>query len=781
MKIKNIEAFGGVLFSVQASMLSITIAIIALLTNFIQKNFYGMSVSRYIMFERPYIFKHYRIILFSLGIIILNYLAISKGLYNCITSLLVASVILLILMLQDVVETFTSNKIAKEIKEFIISNRENNELIESFRNELIEAAETNNYIMAKRDCEFLLQLFNSSKYNYLFTEKLENILSEFIRITYKIKNENLYLLVIDTVLEFYKSANADQENIVYLNIWDNSEELILNIISALSYGTIMESKLLSLHSYLYGNLQIEDSDNLKQRKNGYELHYFSSRIYSFLFVYKQCDFLEMQKENIKDQLLSNISFIFYYKYANEYKKDIANIEMKYYLKTLIDNNDITTFITTIENQFLFLEENKDIILQIIIYIYYLAYKETDFPYNKIKLKENAIKLFETAYKTFSSFTWNYFNNEFIKNVDSFDYKKSLLSWEIIKFNKVKTMIMPDIIREFFVLEALYYSWNNNILESYLKKLIGQYEKIYEFYDQFICKSDFNNYFKFVKNILNPGYTIEQAENKYNDLKSILTNIYKIYEIENSNRCIVNEKSIVDFNSSLRTITTNEIQKVFGNFNTHKIEATNDSKLPHDLIKGMFPNLSINKYSLELLKDNISMRLVVLLLYLIHDHMNVKEIDRDEKSKLAKFFGSFNEANMDMVIGDGEVFYGDPGLERYREFLKGKIHLERSIDYMSLYALNSCCVQILIEDINLVLRDCQDEEILQWGGAKLCEDGSYQYNVANDIFLTFSKEEFIDYIKKTHKYLYVSIMVDCRIENPIIGGGIKTQKKNKSDS
>jgi hypothetical protein len=119
-----------------------------------------------------------------LGIIILNYLAISKGLYNCITSLLVASVILLILMLQDVVETFTSNKIAKEIKEFIISNRENNELIESFRNELIEAAETNNYIMAKRDCEFLLQLFNSSKHNYPFTEKLENILSEFI-ITYK--------------------------------------------------------------------------------------------------------------------------------------------------------------------------------------------------------------------------------------------------------------------------------------------------------------------------------------------------------------------------------------------------------------------------------------------------------------------------------------------------------------------------------------------------------------------------------------------------------------------
>jgi hypothetical protein len=147
------------LFSVQASVAIISIAIIALITGFSTENMYGISVSNYIMKIKPCILKHKAVIILNLMSIVLNYFTISFSLYNTSVSIFIINIILTIKMIVDISEIFYGKQeLQKDIKQYVIQHYSLGYLSELQR-ETNMAIESNNFLTVYNDINILTNIF----------------------------------------------------------------------------------------------------------------------------------------------------------------------------------------------------------------------------------------------------------------------------------------------------------------------------------------------------------------------------------------------------------------------------------------------------------------------------------------------------------------------------------------------------------------------------------------------------------------------------------------------
>ncbi len=225
--------------------------------------------------------------------------------------------------------------------------------------------------------------------------------------------------------------------------------------------------------------------------------------------------------------------------------------------------------------------------------------------------------------------------------------------------------------------------------------------------------------------------------------------------------------ITSFESNVELIAKEELDKVLRHF-----EKPVDDYETTPITMGVFNLLTLfmDKYFDEDdFRRDFSKFSISALLNLLRGHMNLKKIKVEDEHKLDSFFTLFDYEAADMVIGNGEEYYGDTSMDKYHAFLNGKIHLPEADDFMCLYALQTSLANISIERIHIDLRDYTVEEIMQ--ARTTDDDGNFLYNVTNDIYLPFSKEELIPHIKNTRKILTISIDVNYKFKSDKIGGGL----------
>lgn len=781
IQVKDLESFMGVLFTVQVSMLSMIIAIVALLANRIEKRSYGVSVTKYVMHYRQLIFKHTTIIFMSLVIISLTYIAIVKHYYNFSVFLFFFSILLIFLMLKDAVQSVAfTNELDDEIKTFIVKQQRGQaELIDAFKSELIESAETNNYSLAKKDCDFLVFLFQQLHGTKELLNALEAIFCEYVRAAYTSKSENLYALSIDTMLDIYRFANNLPKNIIALTIWDMADYDILRMLPSLGYYKLKENDYLSyIHSFLYENLALEKSNEQNTRTNSHSLAFFSSNVYRILFVRNNCNFVDAEQKKIKRILFNNINslidgvshFLLYnldkIETAETTKSKLqlqtAKKELQLYLKILIDQNDIETFEEFLNDSFSAYQKNErtDLIL-IIIYLYYLAYEENRIA-NKSDIQESARALLHKDCKFFMSIMDYYFSSSSNGHRISIDtYKADLRSWEITPERVAYRPVMSSVVDKFFIYSLVFLQvdfWPN------LQAIIDN-DNIFSYYNRFY--NSVADYCTFIKNIYDASCEAEGEAAKYKNFQAALVTIYKNHEIKKGKNEVLTAPQITSFESNVKQIAQEELEKVFCHFE----EPVDDYKTA-TITMGVFNLLTLfmDKYFDEdFFRRSLYKCSISALLDLLKDHMNLKEIKVGDEHKLDSFFTLFDPAAVDMVIGNGEEYYGDAAMANYHAFLDNKIHLPEADDFMCLYALQTSLANISIERIHIELRDYTFEEILQ--GRATDDDGNFLYNVTNDIYLPFLKEELIPHIKNTRKRLTISIDVNYKFKSDKIGGGL----------
>lgn len=159
VKISTSENLFNTLFSVQASVATMSIAIIALIGGYVNKNIFGVSATNYIMQIKPVVLKHKAIIVVNLILLIFDYFAISMALNNLSIAIFVTNITLSIKMVIDIFTVFSgSEQVRSDIKEYVVNNY-SLEYLSELNNEINDSIEINNSLIAFEDINLLSEIF----------------------------------------------------------------------------------------------------------------------------------------------------------------------------------------------------------------------------------------------------------------------------------------------------------------------------------------------------------------------------------------------------------------------------------------------------------------------------------------------------------------------------------------------------------------------------------------------------------------------------------------------
>ena len=178
IKIRDVESFMSTLFSIQASVSTLGIAIISIVTGVMTESIYGISVSEYITHLKPYIFKHEVIITAGLFITALNFLCLSFAWNNLSIILFFVSIALNTFLFQSTYSLLLGKeKIKQQIRKYILSNYDGENIRRLYLSS-DEALSNSNYLVLKDNFEVILLIIQNEIKNTTEVTKeslLENI------------------------------------------------------------------------------------------------------------------------------------------------------------------------------------------------------------------------------------------------------------------------------------------------------------------------------------------------------------------------------------------------------------------------------------------------------------------------------------------------------------------------------------------------------------------------------------------------------------------------------
>lgn len=482
MKTVQPEELLNTLFSVQASVATISIAIIALITGFSTESMYGISVSNYIMQIKPHILKHKIIIMVNLVLIIINYFSLAYSLYNLSISILVVSVVLSLKMVIDISQIFHGKReLQQEIKHYIMQHY-SPYYISQLNDDTISSIESNNSLIVNSNIKLLSEILNNeilkctqSNTTDIF-ENIQNIFVDICLNVFRVGNQGINIKLLNEICSLYKEANKEAISPIPLRIWDNIQREYYKVITTVPFEELQkEDIIIDYHRQLYINLNVTSSENGDSPKNCQGVDSYASRVYFFFFKNQQnVNLLENQRQLIKTEIIDEILIALQYytfDYYNDFKKSLLQRELCSYIKTLIDNDEQQIIKEKLFEQLYFYRENDGYFLKtlicILIYLYYLACREISINIEeKKKIAKNI--LFEN--KDYIVEFLYLFDYKSMKEDDIDALISQLRTWEEMPQREAKSVIMQYVIEDFLIFSALTKYWSEDQLYSFIKMI-----------------------------------------------------------------------------------------------------------------------------------------------------------------------------------------------------------------------------------------------------------------------------------------------------------------------
>ncbi|WP_195962655.1 hypothetical protein [Clostridium tyrobutyricum] len=131
--------------------------------------------------------------------------------------------------------------------------------------------------------------------------------------------------------------------------------------------------------------------------------------------------------------------------------------------------------------------------------------------------------------------------------------------------------------------------------------------------------------------------------------------------------------------------------------------------------------------------------------------------------------SESDLNLDTIIRSSNIFWGDKNKrDKFNEFIKNKTDIKISNLTKGIIALDSSKLYINVKNISIHMNKLTENEIENniLKGLEKDDRGRYLYNIMNDIYLLFDKEELLSYISNTRKKIDVDIDMEygCDADN-----------------
>ena len=782
----NIRELMFNLASVQASVSTVSIAIIALLSGNITVTVYGISVTHYISEMRSKPLSHKHLIAIDIGLIALDYLLISKCLYNTVIAVFFLSIIITLYLVNDTWIIFCGiGMIKDEVRQYIMETCQTDgidclaEEIDQDTAHLYPRVFTENVLLVKDIFEdYLKQQMKASKEkesakkSTLCQKNVEELIAKAFSCAVE-ENEqpNLTDAMLNVLCEVYKAAN-ELETPAKLEIWDMIGYRFYRAFTRLTNEQQFEKSYFTrLHGYLYQNQSYKEENDAWLAENGYYLNVYSARVY--LAIQENCRsgetaidikrvirwlIEEIQSEAIRTNLRE--------KNADCKQRELLS-ELCILLRVLTENGENDALRDCFFRHIHFRRNTKMFQIAFVIiciYLYYVSCREE-------LLKDSAErKNAEGILADNQMIIGNCLRDEKLcmLAIEELTFiKKTLKFWEMYPENEAKFVIMDNVIDDFLVCMCLNSYLTKEQLEQSIAKLSGG--NMFALYNNYFSDDKpqiYDIYEKFSANLHLPvdkkimGSEIVQLHSTVEWLykeellkeEQGLTGeeLNKLKETVNSavetarNKCnwfyqttpIKNGRSILfNFNTTLPA----------GMIRQNNVEDSLEERFTEWMEQGYF---GIAKSGIEIqFVSSESCEKQRILIQMIED----SGIKADMYA--GNLMGFWKETDRDL-------------LKRYTEKMK-KIDWPR-YGTIGMYLIDHTKLKCHIDSIGVSIDDPQKEDIAhRWKE----ENGMVLYNVTNSIYIPFEQKEFADYIHRAYKKVRITMTVSYKYEDTQIGAGI----------
>lgn len=776
-------------FSAQVSVSTLGIALISILGGVLKETVFGISISQYLMNEKPIIFKHKINITIELILIACSYVTFSLELYNLSVCIFFISIIIVLIMVWDIFPIFYGVEYMRaDVKEYFISvfseknlqkRNKRETLISNIKIDTQSSIDTTNTFTLKSNLNLLIEILETI-YNYktiddkekildFYEDNLADIFNKMLK-DKDIENTITALEYINKIHEKCNELNKDSKNKLYLNILDRIARYLFQSIANLSKVDYVEFyRALVIESNLYENLDIKSINGYMVTMNNTCLVAYSSRTYYEILKKGFENYDEKNLFDIKIRMYKNLdSLINYNKFTDNKEEKVSQVYNQLYLytKTLIDNDEKEilnkTFFKKL-NEYYYERntQNTEYIITMIIYMYYLIEVE-ELTSNELRKKiKDLIKLNQDNISNFLEYLCN------IKWDDSNTYRieRTLRRWELMPEEDAKTLVMDSAVEKFIIFYSIQKSRNMDELLFELEKVVSN--KAFFIYESIVInKKTLEQYTSFIKLLYNKEITEKEAKDKIDMLKETVTKLYKQSEIKKAKENKKTDEDYVIIKKKIKEIALNRCKKTLEIFINNK----DSKKIVSKEINFILPSVPISfldEYSInEFIEFEIDKQLVQKITDIIYKKLlKMNTIDND-KDMIVKLFDMNDKLkfNTDTIIGCNQFSYGMNSFNDFKEYGKDKFNITTNRVNDSIMLISSKKVYIKVIDAYVEIRDLDFEEhcrhILK------NEKGSYIYK---DIL--FSKEELEQYIYNSEKYISIKVNIECGLDDGYIGAGI----------
>lgn len=781
-------------FAAQVSVSTLGIALISILAGMAKDTAYGISISQYLMEDRPFIFKHKVNIILQLIIIIFSYIFLALDGYNFLICTFFVSIIIIAMMVWDVFSIFYGSEHIKEeiyeyfIEIFSVSKYKKNDkritLIRGLKKDTLISIDIGNSVVLKENLDMFNSILsrlplniNDKNINKILNQ-FEDDLSDIFNKILKEGDINKILIALENMECIYKKCNEINKNTRNKNIKIHLS--ILDIVS--KYFFVGVTKIISLESsdylilfrleeYLYDNLEFKEvKDNIVLTNNTY-LNVYSEKIY-YEILNKGSEYGNSKKLfEIKKKLYTTIKSVISHNSFDEFKEEKIKqlyIQLYKYTKVLIDNGENqvlkeTLFKTIDKLEYKYSKKDIEYVFIILIYLHYIT--NVDLLVCE-RLKNDAKELIKSNIKKIKYFL----SSQYSFNIDKKFVCKAkciLGEWEIMSTDEKKYFIMDNGIEEFIIFYILKKNWDIDKLTNQLRILVDG-EDIYIYMDIYKNRDIIKKYILFINTFFDENITEEQAEDKIDILKSSIINLCKEYEIGRYKE-IKTEENFKEIKKQIRDLCLRDIKDKLQNFNnaesSRKIINTKRPLLDLEISMDFLNSIGFNNSIISLYNTN----LIEMIIEVVKEKLLKIIISIDDQEMINKFFDLKQTIDVDTIIGDISLFHRPEQVREFefREFEKDKFKIKDQYCNDCMIAIDSKKFYFKVNDISVKIENVNINQI----NIEPNQKGEYAYNVRDDTDLLFDEDELKEYILNCKRRILIEADIDYGFTEDIVGIGI----------
>jgi hypothetical protein len=796
--VEDLNGYSSTLLQIQATLSTLTIAIIALISGNVSNSYMGVPVCGYYLTIRPWILKQKRVVFISLFLVILNTILHLWKYYNTVLFIFISAFLLLFISVIEIYSIFDGkNSLHKEIEQYyqhVINGSYNYKTkVEIVRNFIYE---WKNNIHEQSETEF-------KKYQEFFKNGIIAIMD--YNNNQSIKDINSVCFeIINSLLneekEIEKSRGIILLQDIYEMIWmmivnkhidriDYSERItlfsqvnfdLLNSIDILPSEKVEKILDVDLITECVQRINFWIGYNKEKSKIEFdEINYFARRMGYYLMKQKKRGNLVNDKiwAAPLQRWLFFTSFNIPENCCEEYEKNrcllLFNLCQGYILFGMTDIVKESIYFNYLPNTYDI--ESKMQALSILIihcYMYYLAEREDDSCID-IDVRENVKGVFEDnkvndSFKHFLGLLSAHRDwvDENLRN----DMIEILRKYELFpRYSNSKLMIMDDVVKDFYLFIVLYIA-NELYLPDLINNALSTESYINYAFDgcEELAKERIGELYGIITHIDDAKKKQSKIDSMYTIFEIEIKKKYKSYLIQRAEKAQKKYKQEINVDEICELIKNNVAKEFKKKFQSILVDSDNENPIIKINVLQLYDYTErIGKDLYQSVYSNMFGNFMLNLEHYLYNQHVLNECNRFDEFNNDRAFMNFLENNDFKLLMGSRYILSNRDYKMLQEF--DNLMEKYDCIYTNLMndglALKNDSVKICLHDVKVTIHSPNIDE------AKVRYDevtGHYFYSAVNNMPIEFEKQEIKRFLHDERKIINIMLFISIQINGENIG-------------